>query len=228
MGFVVKEAFEEFRQARIKVVGVGGGGCNAVNRLVELGLNGVEIIGINSDHQALEDCSAPIKVQLGDGLGAGSDPDRGRELALESKDRIKEVLSGADMVFVAASMGGGTGTGGAPVVAQIAKEQGAIVIGVVTKPSAFEGTYKIAMAERGIEQLAKEVNSLILISNQKLLNIVEEDTLLEEALQMTSDILVTAVRSVLEPLLVPGMVNVDFADLQTVMSHRGLAIMGIG
>lgn len=228
MGFIIKEPTSEFKQARVKVIGIGGGGCNAVTRLTEMGLTGVDIIGVNSDHRALEACQAPIKILLGNGLGVGPNPERGRELALEAKDRIREVLEGADMVFVTACMGGGTGTGGAPVIAQIAKEEGALVTGVVTKPSAVEGIAKLELAERGIDQLKNEVDSLILISNQKLASLVDENTLLRDALMMTSDILVTAVRSVLEPLFSRGIANIDFADIKTAMSNRGLAIMGIG
>lgn len=228
MGFVIRESTGEFKEVKIKVIGIGGGGCNAVSRLSELGLNGVDIIGVNSDHRSLEACRAPIKILLGNGLGAGPNPERGRELTLEAKDKIREALEGADMVFVTACMGGGTGTGGAPVIAQIAKETGALVTGVVTKPSAVEGMLKLEIAERGIDQLKNEVDSLILISNQKLASIVDENTLLSEALMMTSDILVTAVRSVLEPLFARGIANIDFTDVKTAMSHKGLAIMGIG
>lgn len=228
MGFVIRESTSEFKEVKIKVIGIGGGGCNAVSRLSELGLTGVDIVGINSDHRSLEACQAPIKILLGNGLGAGPNPERGRELALEAKDRMREVLEGADMVFVTACMGGGTGTGGAPVVAQLAKEAGALVTGVVTKPSAVEGMLKLEIAERGIDQLRGEVDSLILISNQKLTSIVDENTLLKEALMMTSDILVTAVRSVLEPLFARGIANIDFTDVKTAMSYKGLAIMGIG
>jgi len=228
MGFNIKELASEFKQARVKVVGIGGGGCNAVTRLAEMGLTGVDIIAVNSDHRALEACQAPIKILLGNGLGVGPNPERGRELALEAKDRIREVLEGADMVFVTACMGGGTGTGGAPVIAQLAREEGALVTGVVTKPSAVEGMSKIEMAERGIDLLKGEVDSLILISNQKLTSLVDENTLLRDALMMTSNILVTAVRSVLEPLFSRGIANIDFADIKTAMTNRGLAIMGIG
>jgi cell division protein FtsZ len=219
--------------AVIKVVGVGGGGTNAVNRMVDAALSGVEFIAVNTDAQALMMCDADVKIHIGSaatrGLGAGADPAVGQAAALESKDELKEALKGADMVFITAGEGGGTGTGGAPIVAELAKEElGALTVGVVTRPFAFEGRRRADQAERGIENLRDKVDTLILIENNRLLQVVEKNTSIVEAFRMADDILRQGVQGITDLITVPGLVNLDFADVRTIMSDAGSALMGIG
>src|SRR3954452_10245243 len=218
--------------AVIKVAGVGGGGTNAVNRMVEAGLAGVEFIGVNTDAQALLMLDADLKVQIGSGstrgLGAGADPNVGREAAQESRDELKDALKGADMVFVTAGEGGGTGTGGAPVVAEIARELGALTVGVVTRPFSFEGKRRADQAEGGIQELAERVDTLIVIPNDRLLQVVEKQTSVMEAFRMADDILRQGVQGITDLITVPGLVNLDFADVRTIMREAGSALMGIG
>jgi cell division protein FtsZ len=218
--------------ARIKVVGVGGGGGNAVNTMIAEGISGVEFIAGNTDMQALENNLAPVKLQLGSnltkGLGAGANPDVGRNSALEDSARIAEALEGADMVFVTAGMGGGTGTGGAPVIANIAREMGALTVGVVTKPFQFEGRRRRRQAEEGIQHLQAAVDTLITIPNQRLLAIAGEDTTILEAFKKADEVLLQAVQGISNLITVGGLVNVDFADVRTIMQGKGLALMGTG
>lgn len=218
--------------AKIKVIGVGGGGGNAVNTMIRSGLDGVEFVAANTDIQALRFSLAPTKIQIGKeltkGLGAGADPDIGRDAALEDRHAIQEVLSGADMVFITAGMGGGTGTGGAAVIAQIARELGALTVGVVTKPFSFEGKRRKKHADIGIARLRESVDTLITIPNQRLLQIATPDLSMVDAFRMADNVLVNAVRGISDIINVPGTVNVDFADVKTVMSSMGLALMGIG
>jgi len=218
--------------ARIKVIGVGGGGGNAVNTMIGASLEGVEFLTTNTDMQALRLSSAPVKFQLGAGLtrglGAGADPNVGREAALEDRDAIAELLQGADMVFVTAGMGGGTGTGGAPVIAQIARELGALTVGVVTRPFMFEGKKRKAQAEKGIQALKEVVDTLITIPNQRLLAIAGEKTTLQEAFKKADEVLLQAVRGISDLITISGLINVDFADVKTIMSNKGLALMGTG
>jgi cell division protein FtsZ len=218
--------------AVIKVVGVGGGGTNAVNRMVEAGLGGVEFIAVNTDAQALLMLEADMKVQIGSaatrGLGAGADPVVGRAAADESRDELKEALKGADMVFVTAGEGGGTGTGGAPVVAEIAHEIGALTVGVVTRPFSFEGKRRADQAETGIQELAERVDTLIVIENDRLLQVVEKQTSIVEAFRIADDILRQGVQGITDLITVPGLVNLDFADVRTIMRDAGSALMGIG
>src|SRR5438876_2291862 len=218
--------------AVIKVVGVGGGGTNAVNRMVDAGLTGVEFIAVNTDAQALLMCDADVKLHGGSaatrGLGAGADPVVGRAAAQESRDELKEALKGADMVFVTAGEGGGTGTGGAPIVAELARELGALTVGVVTKPFAFEGRRRADQAERGIENLRDRVDTLIVIENDRLLQVVERTTSVVEAFKMADDILRQGVQGITDLITVPGLVNLDFADVRTIMRDAGSALMGIG
>src|SRR4051812_10458166 len=218
--------------AVIKVAGVGGGGTNAVNRMVEAGLAGVEFIGVNTDAQALLMLEADLKVQIGSGstrgLGAGADPNVGREAAQESRDELKDALKGADMVFVTAGEGGGTGTGGAPVVAEIARELGALTVGVVTRPFSFEGKRRADQAEGGIQELAERVDTLIVIENDRLLQVVEKQTSILEAFRIADDILRQGVQGITDLITVPGLVNLDFADVRTIMRDAGSALMGIG
>jgi cell division protein FtsZ len=219
--------------AVIKVVGVGGGGSNAVNRMVDAGLSGVEFIAANTDAQALLSVDSDIKVQIGSdstrGLGAGANPEVGREAAQESRDELKEVLKGADMVFITAGEGGGTGTGGAPVVAEIAKEDlGALTVGVVTRPFGFEGRRRAEQAHLGIEQLRERVDTLIVIENDRLLQVVEKRTSIIEAFRMADDILRQGVQGITDLITVPGIVNLDFADVRAIMTEAGSALMGIG
>src|SRR5919199_3316864 len=218
--------------AVIKVVGVGGGGTNAVNRMVDAGLTGVEFIGVNTDAQALLMTDADVKIQIGEqvtrGLGAGADPEIGRAAARESRDELKEALKGADMVFVTAGEGGGTGTGGAPVVAEIAQELGALTVGVVTRPFAFEGKKRGDQAERGIENLRDRVDTLIVIENDRLLQVVEKRTSIVEAFGVADDVLRQGVQGITDLITVPGLVNLDFADVRTIMRDAGSALMGIG
>ncbi len=218
--------------ARIKVVGVGGGGCNAVNRMMEEGMSGVEFIAINTDAQALLLSNAPRRVRIGDkltrGLGSGGDPDTGRKAAEESADDLYEVLKGSDMVFVTAGIGGGTGTGAAPVVSQIAREVGALTIGVVTRPFTFEGSRRIQSAELGIERLKEHVDTLIVIPNDRLLQIVDKRASLQDAFKMADDVLRQGIQGISELITVPGLINLDFADVRTIMSEGGAALMAIG
>jgi cell division protein FtsZ len=218
--------------AVIKVVGVGGGGTNAVNRMVDAGLSGVEFIAVNTDAQALMMTDADVKIQVGAqvtrGLGAGADPEIGFAAAQESRDELKEALKGADMVFVTAGEGGGTGTGGAPIVAEIGQEIGALTVGVVTRPFAFEGRKRADQAERGIDQLRDRVDTLIVIENDRLLQVVERQTSVVEAFRMADDILRQGVQGITDLITEPGLVNLDFADVRTIMRDAGSALMGIG
>jgi cell division protein FtsZ len=218
--------------ANLKVVGVGGGGCNAVNTMIKAGLNGVEFIGANTDAQALTSCNSPIKIQLGakltKGLGAGANPEIGRNAMLEDKDRIREMLVGADMVFITAGLGGGTGTGGAPILATIARDVGALTVAVVTKPFLFEGKRRQRQAEEGLKELRKCVDTLITIPNQRLLNIAGRDMSLLDTFRKADEVLLQAVRGISDLITVNGLINLDFADVRTVMSEMGLALMGTG
>ena len=218
--------------ARIKVVGVGGGGGNAVNRMAIAGLEGVEFIVANTDLQALKQNAAPIKIQIGakltKGLGAGADPNVGREAALEDTDSLIQALTGADMVFVTTGLGGGTGTGAAPVIASLASELGALTIAVVTKPFKFEGKKRLAQAERGLAALRECVDTIITIPNERLLAIVDRGTTLPEAFATADDVLRQAIQGISDLILVPGLINLDFADVKTIMSGMGLAMMGTG
>ena len=218
--------------AVIKVVGIGGGGSNAVNRMVDAGLKGVEFIAINTDAQALLMCDADVKLHIGAqatrGLGAGANPEVGRAAARETRDEIKESLKGADMVFVTAGEGGGTGTGGAPVVAEVARELGALTVGVVTRPFAFEGRRRAEQAQMGISELQENVDTLIVIPNDRLLQVVEQETSVVEAFRMADDVLRQGVQGITDLITVPGLVNLDFADVRTIMRDAGSALMGIG
>jgi cell division protein FtsZ len=218
--------------ARIKVIGVGGGGSNAVNRMVVAGLTGVEFIVANTDQQALANSPAPVKIQLGrlltKGLGAGADPNVGRDAALEDTDKIVETLQGADMVFVTTGLGGGTGTGAAPVIASLANQIGALTIAVVTKPFKFEGRRRAAQAERGLQELKDAVDTMITIPNERLLSTVKKDTSMSEAFMTADDVLRQAIQGISDLILVPGIINLDFADVKTIMSRMGIAIMGTG
>lgn len=218
--------------AVIKVVGVGGGGTNAVNRMVDAGLKGVEFIAVNTDAQALLMCDADVKIHIGGkitrGLGAGADPEVGRQAAEESRDELREALKGADMVFVTAGKGGGTGTGGAPVIAEIARELGALTVGVVTRPFTFEGRKRASQAETGIDTLSKKVDTLIIIPNDRLLQVVERRTSIIEAFKVADDVLRQGVQGITDLITVPGLINLDFADVRTIMKNAGSALMGIG
>ena len=218
--------------ATIKVIGVGGAGNNAVNRMVEAGIKGVEFIAVNTDRQQLQKSKAPTKIQIGEkitrGLGAGANPDIGAQAAEESKSEIGEALRGADMVFVTAGMGGGTGTGAAAVVAGTAKELGILTIAVVTKPFTFEGKKRLSQAERGVESLKGKVDSLVVIPNDKLLQIIDRKTSIVEAFKMADDILRQGVQGISDLIAIEGLVNLDFADVKTIMLNRGMAHMGIG
>ena len=218
--------------ATIKVIGVGGAGNNAVNRMLDLGIKSVEFIAVNTDRQALQKSKASTKIQIGEkitrGLGAGANPDIGAQSAEESKTELSEVLRGADMVFVTAGMGGGTGTGAAPIVAGLAKEMGILTIGVVTKPFTFEGKKRLAQAERGIESLKSKVDTLIVIPNDKLLQIIDRKTSMAEAFLMADDVLRQGVQGISDLITVTGTVNLDFADVKTIMLNTGMAHMGTG
>ncbi len=219
--------------AVIKVVGVGGGGTNAVNRMVDANLTGVEFIAVNTDAQALLMCDADVKIHIGSkvtrGLGAGADPEVGQAAAQESRDELKEALKGADMVFVTAGEGGGTGTGAAPILAELAKgELGALTVGVVTRPFTFEGRKRSDAAERGLEELRDQVDTLIVIENDRLLQVVEKKTSIVDAFRMADDILRQGVQGITDLITVPGIVNLDFADVRTIMRDAGSALMGIG
>ena len=218
--------------AVIKVVGIGGGGTNAVNRMVDAGLSGVEFIAVNTDAQALMMCDADLKIHIGSkvtrGLGAGADPTVGQAAAHESRDELKESLKGADMVFVTAGEGGGTGTGGAPIIAELARELEALTVGVVTRPFSFEGRRRAEQAEAGIEELRDRVDTLIVIENDRLLQVVEKKTSILDAFKIADDILRQGVQGITDLITVPGIVNLDFADVRTIMRDAGSALMGIG
>jgi cell division protein FtsZ len=222
----------EVRPAILKVIGVGGSGCNAVNTMISSNFTGVEFIAANTDIQALGMNKAPTTVPLGGkltkGLGAGSNPEVGRDSALEDVEKLREVLQGADMVFITAGMGGGTGTGAAPVIASVARELGILTVGVVTKPFQFEGARRQQRAEEGLRELRKYVDTLLVIPNQRLLSVVDKSTPLVEAFKIADDVLRQAVQGIADLVTTPGLVNVDFADVKTVMSHMGRAVMGMG
>ena len=218
--------------ARIKVIGVGGGGCNAVNRMIEEGMGGIEFVTVNTDAQALLLSKAPTRVRIGDkgtrGLGAGGNPEVGRKAAEESAEELYEVLKGSDMVFVTSGLGGGTGTGAAPIVAQIAKEVGALTIGVVTRPFAFEGARRQQSAELGITKLKEHADTLIVIPNDRLLQIVDKKVSLTEAFRTADDVLRQGIQGISELITIPGMINLDFADVRAIMSEGGAALMAVG
>lgn len=225
-----KQQLESF--ARIKVVGIGGGGCNAVNRMIDEGLSGIEFIAVNTDAQALQFSKAKVRVRIGDkatkGLGAGGDPRIGRLAAEESAEELYEVLKGSDMVFVTAGLGGGTGTGASPVVAQIAKEIGALTIGVVTRPFTFEGTHRAKASETGSAALKEHADTLIIIPNDRLLQIVDKRSGLQDAFKVADDVLRQGIQGISELITVPGLINLDFADVRTIMSEGGAALMAVG
>jgi len=218
--------------ARIKVIGVGGGGCNAVNRMIDEGLNGIEFITVNTDAQALVLSKSPTRVRIGEkvtrGLGAGGNPEMGRKAAEESAEELYEVLKGSDMVFVTAGLGGGTGTGAAAIIAQIAKEIGALTIGVVTRPFTFEGNHRAKSAEEGIAKLKEHADTLIVIPNDKLLQIVDKRASIADAFKTADDVLRQGIQGISELITVPGLINLDFADVRTIMSEGGAALMAVG
>jgi cell division protein FtsZ len=218
--------------AQIKVIGVGGGGSNAVNRMIETGVQGVDFIAVNTDAQALHLSKADNRLQVGGkltrGLGAGANPDIGKKAAEESREQLENILKGADMVFVTAGMGGGTGTGAAPVIAQVAKDLGALTVGVVTRPFTFEGRRRSLHAQQGIEQLKEKVDTLIVIPNDRLLEIVDKNTPMLEAFREADNVLRQGVQGISDLIAVPGLINLDFADVKTIMTERGSALMGIG
>lgn len=218
--------------AHIKVIGVGGGGSNAVNRMIEAGINSVEFIAINTDNQALLLSQAPTRVRIGDkstrGLGSGGNPEKGEKAANESVEDLYEVMKGTDMVFITAGMGGGTGTGAAPVVAKVAREQGALTIGVVTRPFLFEGTKRSQAAELGIERLKEHVDTLIVIPNDRLLELTDKRMSLTESFRMADDVLRQGIQGISELITVPGLINLDFADVRSIMSEGGAALMAVG
>src|SRR2546427_5219602 len=224
--------FETDLGARIKVIGVGGGGGNALNTMILAGLTGVDFIAANTDCQALHDNRAPAKIQLGamvtKGLGAGANPEIGRQAALEDREKLAAALEGADMVFVTAGMGGGTGTGGAPVIADIARSIGALTVGVVTKPFLFEGKRRLKQADHGIAELKNAVDTLITIPNQRLLAVADERTTLLDTFKKADEVLLNAVQGISDLITVPGLINVDFADVKTIMAWMGRALMGTG
>src|SRR5689334_19708727 len=223
---------ESHAGARIKVIGVGGGGSNAVNRMVQTGLDGVEFIVANTDLQALQHSPAPVKLQIGGkltkGLGAGADPNVGRQAALEDTEKIIQALDGADMIFVTTGLGGGTGTGAAPVIASLASELGALTIAVVTKPFKFEGKKRLIQAERGLEALRDAVDTIITIPNDRLLTIIDRTTPLVDAFATADDVLRQAIQGISDLIIVPGLINLDFADVKTIMAGMGFAMMGTG
>jgi cell division protein FtsZ len=220
------------QSAKIKVIGVGGGGGNAVNTMITCNIHGVDFIVANTDVQALRMSKAPVKIQIGGqstkGLGAGANPEMGRDAAIEDRERMAEVLSGADMVFVAAGLGGGTGTGAAPVIADVAKELGALTVGVVTKPFTREGKQRLAKAEYGVSELKKHVDSLIVIPNDRLLGLAGKSMSILDAFKPSDDVLRQAVQGISDLITTSGLINVDFADVKAIMSERGMAMMGIG
>ena len=218
--------------ASIKVIGVGGGGSNAVNRMIDSGLQGVDFLVANTETQALDNSKADIKIQLGEkltkGLGAGANPQVGEEAAQESREEITKALQGSDMVFVTAGMGGSTGTGAAPIVAECAREMGALTVGVVTKPFTFEGKRRKNQADKGIEMLTSKVDTIIVIPNDKLLQVVDKKTPLNEAFRTADDVLRQGIKGISDLITVPGLINLDFADVKTIMTNQGEALMGIG
>ncbi len=218
--------------AEIRVIGVGGGGNNAVNRMITAGLQGVDFVTVNTDSQALQLSRAGQKVQIGikltKGLGAGANPEIGAKAAEESREELAKVLKGSDMVFVTAGMGGGTGTGAAPIVAEVAKEMGALTVGVVTRPFTFEGRKRAMQAEKGIAELKSKVDTLITIPNDRLLQVVDKHTTIHEAFRIADDVLRQGVQGISDLIAVPGLINLDFADVKTIMSNTGSALMGIG
>lgn len=218
--------------AKIKVIGVGGGGCNAVNRMIESGLKGVDFIVANTDLQVLNNSKAPIKIQIGEeltnGLGAGANPQVGKEAALESKSEIQAALEGADMVFVTCGMGGGTGTGASPIIADIAQEMGALTVGIVTRPFSFEGKKRMEQASAGIEELKEHVDTLIIIPNDRLREMIDKSTPLLESFKEVDNVLRRGVQSISDLIAVAGLINLDFADVRAVMENRGNALIGIG
>ena len=220
------------QHASLKVMGVGGGGCNAINRMIQERLHGVEFIAVNTDAQALISCEAPLKIRIGDsltkGLGSGGDPAKGEKSARESRDELLETLQGTEMVFITAGMGGGTGTGAAPIVAEVAKEVGALSVAVVTKPFSFEGSRRRAVAEDGIQQLQEKVDTLIVIPNDRLLAITEKRVPLHEAFRLADDVLRQGIQGISELITITGDVNLDFADVKSVMQNAGQALMSIG
>ncbi len=227
---LLDEGFDQ--HARLKVIGIGGAGGNAINTMVEAGLQGVDFISVNTDAQALEQNKADIKIQIGKklthGLGAGANPEIGRRAIEEDKEDVIEALSGADMVFVTAGMGGGTGTGAAPVVAEIAKDLGALTVAIVTKPFHFEGMKRMQRAEQGIEELRQSVDTLIVIPNQRLFAVVDKSTPLLDAFKVADEVLLHATKGISDLITIPGLINLDFADVRTVMSEMGHALMGTG
>jgi len=230
MLFQLADAEEQF--ARMKVVGVGGAGGNAVNRMIQEKLVGVEFISVNTDVQALSNSEAHRKIQIGKtltrGLGSGSKPDIGREAVVENRDEVAEALQGSDMVFVTAGMGGGTGTGAAPVVAEIAREAGALTVGIVSKPFTFEGRKRLQVADEGIDELRQVVDTLIVVPNERLRDVVEKGTTIQEAFRVADSVLLNATRGISDLITVTGLVNVDFADVKTIMTEMGQALMGTG
>ena len=218
--------------AKIKVIGIGGGGCNAVNRMINSGLKGVDFIVANTDLQVLNDSLAPTKLQLGseltDGLGAGANPEIGKEAALESKEDIEEALKGADMVFVTCGMGGGTGTGASPIIAEVAQDLGALTVGIVTKPFSFEGKRRMEQALVGLDELKKHVDTLIVIPNDRLRELIDKSTPMLEAFREVDNVLHRGVQSISDLIAITGLVNLDFADVKAVMKDRGNALIGIG
>ena len=223
---------ENLGNAKIKVFGVGGGGGNAVKHMIDQKIEGADFISINTDKQALDNNPSPQKLILGEnitnGMGAGADPEIGRLAALEDRERLKELIKGADMVFIASGMGGGTGTGASPIVAQVAKELGALTVAIVTKPFSLEGKRKMSLAQEGINQMVEEVDSLITIPNQKLLEVLGKGCTMVDGFKAANDVLAGAVRGISDIIMKPGMINVDFADVKTVMSEKGTAMMGTG
>jgi cell division protein FtsZ len=223
---------EPVAQPQIVVVGVGGGGVNAVNRMIEADINGVEFMALNTDAQSLQQSAAHVTLQIGAditrGLGSGSDPERGRNAAMEDYDRIKGMLKGADMVFITAGEGGGTGTGAAPIIARIAQELGALTVGIVTKPFGFEGSRRLQAAESGIQALADEVDTLIVVPNNRLLSVLDKQTSMVEAFRVADDVLRQGVQGISDLITLPGLINLDFADVRTIMSDAGSALLGIG
>ncbi len=229
----IRLSFDEGAQgASIKVIGIGGGGCNAVNRMIEAGIEGVEFIAANTDLQALRQCYAPVKLQLGakltKGLGAGSNPEVGRQAALEDTEKIIELLEGADMVFVTAGLGGGTGGGSAPIVASLSSELGAVTVAVVTKPFHFEGKRRMYQAEQAVGELRDSADTVITIPNERLLTAVPPDTSLIDAFKFADDVLRQAVQGISDLITVPGVINLDFADVKTIVTGMGMALMGTG
>jgi len=229
---MVSDFYREDLQAKIKVVGIGGGGCNALDRMIEGGLGGVDFIAVNTDFQALERSQAPHKLQIGAkltrGLGSGSNPEIGKRAAEESRNDIGEMIQGADMVFITCGMGGGTGTGASPLFASVAKEGGSLSVGIVTRPFAFEGRRRMRMAQQGIEELRDSVDSLIVIPNDKLLDLTTATTALQEAFLMADEVLRQGVTGISELILKPGLINLDFADVRMVMKDSGTALIGLG